>query len=104
MVVVERVPDEFAFPPRPHQPERTQQPQLVRNGGLCHAERRREIADAERPGSQRRQEPHTCRITQRAKQRGEIARGVRIRQSHPRPPYAFRVDVINRAGIEFRER
>lgn len=100
MVVVQRVPGQFALAPRPHEAERTQEPQLVRDGGLRHAEHRREIADAERPGGQRGEQAHPCRVAERAEEGRKVARRVRIWQRRPRPPHPFRVDMIDVAGIK----
>ncbi len=103
MIVVQRVPDEFALPPRPHEMEGAEYAQLVRDGGLRHAEHGGEIADAERFGSQRGEEPHARWVAQRAEQRGEIARRVVVRQRRPRPSHPGGMDMVNIAGLRVGE-
>ena len=71
MMVVEAVENEAPVAPRSHQPHASQEPQLMRDGGLGQTEQLGEIADAQFGPRQRVQHPHPRHVAEHLEGFGE---------------------------------
>ena len=74
VAVVERVEHHAPFAPRLDEPQIAQQPQLVRDGRLGHADQRGEVADAQLAVRERVEDPHPRRVAERAERLRQIRR------------------------------
>ena len=85
VVIVERVEHHPTLAPRPDNPHRPQQPELVRDGRFAEPEERREVAHAQLCSRERVENPHPGGIAKDAKRLREF---VHLGPGHQSSPHA----------------
>ena len=99
MVVVEPVVDHLPVALARDEPERAEAAELVAHGRLGHAERGREVARAERPGLEGREEPEPGGVAERGEERlGAVEALSAVRQRGTSGVDRIGVDAADVAG------